>query len=73
MQLDPRLIKQAIARSNLPKIQTDKQSKYFICPFDIILGTTNSSEIGLFEENYNPADFGSFEKIFSGKDSVLTV
>ncbi len=73
MQLDPRLIKQAIARSNLPKIQTDKQSKYFICPFDIILGTTNSSEIGLFEDNYNPADFGSFEKIFSGKDSVLTV
>ncbi len=73
MQLDPRLIKNRIANSNIPKIQTDKQNAYFICPFNVILGTTNSSEIGLFEENYNPADFGSFEKIFSGKDSVLTV
>ncbi len=69
---DPRASK-SLLNVELPKIQTDKQNNYFICPFNMILGTTNSSEIGLFEENYNPADFGSFEKIFSGKDSVLVI
>lgn len=47
--------------------------KFSIFPFNIVLGTANSSEIGITTENYDPADFGSFEKVFSGRDSVLVV
>ncbi len=56
---------------NIPKTQTDPKGKIFVFPFNIILGTANSSEIGLTTQNLNPADFGAFEKIFSGRDSVL--
>lgn len=55
----------------LPKPITPAEGEVFIFPFNIVLGTTNSSEIGTFTENLEPADFGSFEKIFSGQDSVL--
>ncbi len=54
-----------------PQYDSPESNKLFLFPFNIILGTTNSSEVGLFKDNYDPADFGSFEKIFSGRDSVL--
>lgn len=60
-----------IRKSQVPKLDIKTSNYIYSFPFKIILGTANSSEIGITTKDYDPADFGGFEKVFSGRDSVL--
>lgn len=60
-----------IEYEKLQEQNTPAKNRAVICPFDLILGTTNNTEFGERPGNVFVRNAKTYQRIFNGKDNLL--